>query len=124
MSDGSTLVFVYNADSGRLNALLDIGHKILSPSTYSCNLCAVTHSAFSMRGEWKAFVEGLGLPVEFLHRDELEKKYGLSGAALPAVFLKTEGRFSPWLGSEEINRCGSLQELMRSIRDKLAAQAS
>ena len=124
MSGAPTLVFIYNADSGRLNTLLDAGHKLISPSTYSCDLCALTHSTFSMRGEWKEFVEGLGLPVEFLHRDEAEKKHGLSGTALPAVFLKTEGRLSPWLGSEEINRCDSLQELMRLIRDKLAAQAS
>lgn len=121
MTEGATLVFVYNADSGRLNALLDIGHKILSPSTYSCNLCAVTHSAFSMRGEWKEFVEGLGRPVEFLHRDESEKKYGLSGAELPAVFLKTEGKLSPWIGAGEIAACASLVDLQALVREKLRA---
>ncbi len=119
MSGKPGLVFVYNADSGRFNALLDIGHKILSPATYSCNLCAVTHSAFSMRGEWREFVEGLGRPVEFLHRDELEKSYGVSGVPLPAVFLKSEGRLSPWLSSEEINRCASLEELKDLVSRKL-----
>ena len=32
------LIFVYNANSGKLSAALDIAHKIISPSTYQCRL--------------------------------------------------------------------------------------
>jgi hypothetical protein len=35
------LLSIYNADSGKLNALFDIGHKIVNPESYSCNLCIV-----------------------------------------------------------------------------------
>ncbi len=28
------IVFVYNANSGLMNTVLDIGHKIISPDTY------------------------------------------------------------------------------------------
>jgi hypothetical protein len=31
LTNQTTLVFVYNADSGFVNSLLDIGHKIVSP---------------------------------------------------------------------------------------------
>jgi hypothetical protein len=37
------LLFVYNADSGLAAALFDSAHKLLSPQTYACNLCALTH---------------------------------------------------------------------------------
>ena len=37
------LIFVYNADGGRLAGLKDLFHKILSPATYSCSLCAVPY---------------------------------------------------------------------------------
>ena len=37
------LLFVYNADTGLFNTVADAAHKILSPSTYSCNLCKVTY---------------------------------------------------------------------------------
>ena len=47
------LIFVYNADGGRLAGLQDMFHKILSPATYSCSLCAVTYGATSMRPEWQ-----------------------------------------------------------------------
>ncbi len=69
-----TLMFVYNADSGMFNTLSDMAHKVFSPRTYSCNLCALTHSTFSMRDEWKEFIESLGVELEFLHRDEFRKR--------------------------------------------------
>ena len=116
-----TLVFVYNADSGFVNTLLDIGHKIIAPQTYACNLCAITHSTFSMRDEWKRFVDDLKLPIEFLHRDELSRQYGIHGAALPAVFRKTDGGLEIWISPEEINRCRSLDELKWLVGQKRQA---
>ena len=116
--DNPTLVFVYNADSGLVNTLLDIGHKIVSPQTYNCNLCAITHSTFKMRDEWKQFVAQLNCPVEFLHRDELAERYGLRDIPLPAIFLKMATGLQPWIGREEINRCQSLAELKRLVEQK------
>lgn len=118
-----TLVFVYNADSGFVNTLIDIGHKIVSPQTYACNLCAITHSTFSMRDEWKRFVAGLGTPVEFLHRDELGEQYDVRDVPLPAIFRKTAGALEPWITREEINRCRSLPELERLVQDRLRAES-
>ena len=117
-----TLVFVYNADSGFVNTLLDIGHKIVSPQTYACHLCAITHSTFTMRDEWKRFVAGLGVPVQFLHRDELEKQYGIRDVKLPAVFRQRNGTIEVWITREEIKRCHSLEELEQLVRTRLQAQ--
>ena len=117
-----TLVFVYNADSGLANTLLDIGHKIVSPQTYNCNLCALTHSTFSMRDEWKQFVAELGIQVEFLHKDELDKQYGIRDVGLPAVFRKSNGALEAWITREEINRCRSLEDLAQLVGIKLRAQ--
>ena len=117
-----TLVFVYNADSGFVNTLLDIGHKIVSPRTYACNLCAITHSTFSMRDEWKRFVAGLGVPIEFLHRDEIEKQYGIRDVGLPAVFRQRNGALDVWITREEINRCRSLGELEQLVKTRLQAR--
>ena len=68
--DKTSLVFVYNADSGLFNTMTDIAHKIFSPDTYSCNLCMITHDNLSMRSEWKNFIEQLDIELAFLHRDE------------------------------------------------------
>ena len=111
------LVFVYNADSGVFNALADAAHKIFSPRTYACNLCALTHTAVGMRGEWRRFLEGLGRPLEFLHADELEVRYGVAGVALPALFVREGEGLSRLAGADAINACGSLDELKRLVLD-------
>ena len=116
----TTLVFVYNADSGVFNTLADAAHKIFSPRTYACNLCALTHTAVRMRGEWRQFLDGLGRPLEFLHADELAARYGLKGVPLPAVFTKDDGGLKVLAGADSINACRTLDELKRLILDGLA----
>ena len=41
----SGLLFVYNADGGVVERTLDYLHKLTSPATYSCSLCALTYGA-------------------------------------------------------------------------------
>jgi hypothetical protein len=97
------LIFIYNADSGLRNLLIDGAHKILSPDTYECNLCDITYGAFTENRVWKEFRKNSDLELEFLHRDEFTKTYrskfgyrftfpivlALVGEALE-VFIKTE----------------------------------
>jgi hypothetical protein len=115
------LVFVYNADSGIFNTVTDIAHKIFSPETYSCNLCAITYGNFSIRAEWKEFLESLDAELEFLHRDELGEKYGVTDVPLPVVFRKTGAGLETWITADEINACSSIDDLKRLITGRLSA---
>jgi hypothetical protein len=119
-SKGTALVFVYNADSGVFNTLADAAHKIFSPRTYACNLCALTYGAVRMRGEWREFLEGLGRPLEFLHADELAARYGLKGVPLPAVFTKEGGGLRVLAGADSVNACRTLDDLKRLILEGLS----
>lgn len=74
------LIFVYNANSGKINAWLDSAHKIVSPKTYQCRLCDLTYGIFKENEDWARFRESIiktrpDLQLEFLHIDEFEKKY-------------------------------------------------
>jgi len=109
------LVFVYNARSGLFNALSDAAHKIFSPRTYQCNLCAITHSALGMRREWKQFLEGLGVPLEFLHADELRARDGAADVPLPAIFQRGDEGVEVLIDAESINACRTLDDLKRLI---------
>lgn len=115
------LVFVYNADAGLLNGLLDLGHKLVSPETYACSLCAVTYSSFGMKRAWKDFVAGLGRPVRFTYRDQIRDTYGMVDVHLPAVYEEKGGRLEPWLTADQLNGCPNLDELIELVRRRLGA---
>lgn len=111
------IVFVYNADSGVFNLVSDIAHKIFSPQTYACNLCAVTHSNFGMRREWKNYLESLPNPLEFLHADEFKSKYKVEKTTLPAIFVEENGALKPLATAAEINDSRTIEEL-KSLIDR------
>lgn len=69
------LIFVYNANSGKVNTYLDAFHKILKPASYSCNLCAITYGVFTENKTWNNFRKRIEVPMEFLHIDEFKKQY-------------------------------------------------
>ena len=85
-----TLVFVYNADAGFFNAVTDSVHKLLSPQTYACRLCQITHGTFGMLRSWRDVVAGLPCPVEFYHRDEFHRVSGRRDLALPAILARDD----------------------------------
>ena len=109
------LVFVYNADSGMFNTLTDIAHKVFSPQTYECNLCAISHSYLSERGEWKEFIQELGVECEFLHRDEFLKKYTSNEENFPVIFKLADKELKLCLSAEKINACKSMDDLKEAI---------
>jgi hypothetical protein len=117
---GDTIVFVYNADSGLFNTLTDTAHKLFSPETYECNLCAMTFSALGMKKEWRGFLDTIDRPLEFLHRDELKEKYGLE-VELPAIFIKSGKNLNLIVETSSINECKDISELKRLINEKVLA---
>jgi hypothetical protein len=115
------LVFVYNADSGLFNTMADIGHKIFSPKTYACDLCALTHGYFSERREWRTFIESLTIPCEFLHRDEyLRACPEQKDLAYPIVLLVNENEQHICLSREDLAACKNLETLKQAINGCLA----
>ncbi len=74
--------------------LLTLHIKIISPSTYQCQLCALTYGNFSMKQDWKSFIESLPIKSVFLYKDEFVQQYKMN-TAFPAVFIKTDDTIIP-----------------------------
>lgn len=110
-----TLVLVYNADAGLFSAVTDYAHKLLAPSSYACDLCAVTHGHLGMRRRWRAFLEGLGCPVRFLHRDEFTG----ADVALPAVLWEDGETVEVLLSAEDIAACAGTDEPLAALEEAL-----
>lgn len=122
----SKLIFIYNADSGLVNAALDIGHKLFSPDTYSCNLCRLTHDTFSERSEWKSFREAHPVSMVFLHKDEYERSVNDSGLSnpqrsytYPIILKEDQGRIDIFLDTSELNQIKNLSVLIATIQERL-----
>lgn len=120
----SELILVYNADSGVVSLLKDAVHRTFFPSTYQCNLCTLTYGRFSVKNEWRSFIEQLQMPYEFLHRDEFYQKLEahpdhLGDVEFPAIFLNREDKIQILVNHEEINNCKTLDQLMQLITQKL-----
>ena len=126
------LVFVYNADSGMLNLVKDIAHKLLSPSTYPCSLCDLTYSAFGERKSWVRFRKALPVSQEYLHIDEFVSQYRdsmsvaqLGATQYPAVLrlcdgAESEGRTLELVATkQQIDACKSQKALKSLVRSLL-----
>ncbi len=118
------LVFVYNADSGPVSALMDAVHKLVSPQTYACSLCFITYGPVAMRTEWKRFIEGLPYPSEFLHRDQFRDRWPELDVPLPAILMQ-EGERAPdvLVGADEMAREQSVAELIALVEAALARRS-
>ena len=116
MASNDSLLFVYNADSGFFNTLADIGHKLFSPATYPCQLCAITHGVLAERGPWRDFVASLDLPCEFLHRDQFLERFPGNGTPLPAIFRLVAGEPRVCADAVAIAACAGLNDLQALIR--------
>ena len=116
----STLIFVYALDGGLFNGITHYAHKILSPKTYGCNLCAITNNMLGTKREWAEFIKGLGSETQFLHRDEFKQSYPNAQYELPAVFRVTNHE-DPELvvTSTEINSCRDLSTLISVVRKRV-----
>ncbi len=118
------LIFVYNADQGVFNAITDTIHKVLSPSTYECQLCQFTYGMTTMHKKWRDYLVNLDVETVFLHRDEFLKKYPAIKVELPAIFVDDAGQMRPFLTAEEINACSNLDALIEAVDKQISTLES
>jgi hypothetical protein len=115
------LIFVYNADGGTFNAIMDSAHKLFAPSTYQCSLCAITHGMLTMRHEWKDYMRNLPYETRFYHRDGFRQAWPNQLAKLPAIFMQEEdGTLRTIINSEELDKQSSIAQLTALLGRKLS----
>ena len=84
----SQLLIVYNADGGIFNMVADGVHKVVSPDTYPCSLCAVSYGFVSMHGAWREYLKSLPHEVIFHHKDDFAEAYPGHAVELPAILIR------------------------------------
>ena len=109
------LIFIYNANSGLKNALLDAAHKAISPNTYQCNLCDLTFGVFKEKKAWKNFREEKKWDMEFLHKDEYKTKYASKFGhkfEFPIVLIAVNDQLQVFISTTELNELENMEALI------------
>lgn len=115
------LIFIYNADSGLGNLLIDGAHKIVSPGTYDCKLCAITFGAFTENTVWKKFRTSTDFEMRFLHKDEFKKQYASKFGykfTFPIVLSESQHGLEVFINTEEVNGMTSPEELIDLVNSR------
>ncbi|TFF63377.1 MAG: hypothetical protein EU521_02020 [Promethearchaeota archaeon] len=116
------LAFIFNADSGAINSVKDFFHKMVKPSTYECNLCAVTFSNFGMKKDWAQYISSIEdqIAVEFLHKDEFEELYPeANDPKYPSAYYWDEKDVHVFISQDEMNAVKSVDELKKMVNERL-----
>jgi hypothetical protein len=118
------LVIVYNADAGVLAGVMDSVHKIVSPSTYPCQLCAVTYGLAAMKRDWRQFLDGLGMELLFHHRPDFRAAFPQAADwPLPLVAVEAEGQLRQLVTAADFAAIPDLAALIATVRNRLATRA-
>lgn len=115
----SKLILAYNAGSGWFDRLSDHAHKLLSPSTYSCDLCMLTHDSVRMYPEWRKELDKWNGEVLYLHKGEFNKLYGTFSNELPLIMVDDNGEMELILNTEQLAAFSDLTELISEFSKAL-----
>ena len=116
------LIFVYNADSGIVNNVIDIAHKIIKPETYACSLCQLTHGSFREKRLWTTFKNQSTVPLDFYHKDEFKKTFKskfLTNFQYPIVLMAKKESLEIFMSTDEVNAFNNLEPFIETINNRL-----
>lgn len=109
------LIFVYNAKAGLVAGMIDSIHKLLSPATYPCGLCAITHGALRMDPRWKAWLRTAPIEPVFHYRPDFQAAYPDVRVALPAILHDQGGCLEPLLTGPDFAGIADVDALIARI---------
>jgi hypothetical protein len=114
------LVIVYNANAGLAAGVMDSVHKIVSPSTYPCQLCAVTYGLTSMRRDWRVFLDGLGMDLVFHHRPDFRQAFPAAAEwPLPLVAVEEGGSLRELVSAADFAGIADVPGLIATLQSRL-----
>jgi len=114
------LIFIYNADGGIAQGIMDSIHKTLSPASYPCSLCAITYGTFTMDRRWRDWLKALPVPSLFYHKDDTP----YPDVDLPVVLVERGGQVETIVSAERLGTLPSVDALIAEIETRLQPMRS
>ena len=114
------LIFIYNAKSGLVNEMIDFAHKIVSPETYDCNLCAISYGTFTKKKRWSDYINSLPIKSTFTYKDKISGfKKKLSSLKFPTIIIRDGVELNEIISRNEINNIKNLNQLISLLNERL-----
>jgi hypothetical protein len=108
------LIFVYNANTDPVSAIVDYAHKVFKPSTYKCDLCGLTYHNFGQRSAWKKFKARSTMEMEFMYIRGFEKEFNLR-FEYPVILVKNGENIQQLMGKKDFQGIESVEELIEKL---------
>jgi hypothetical protein len=102
--------------------MMDSFHKTLSPDTYECALCAITHGFFTMDKGWRAYLKALPMDAAFFHRKDFSAAFPKAQVKLPAILLDRDGVLTELVGASEMKALADVNALSAALDAALARE--
>jgi hypothetical protein len=115
------LIFVYNANAGLVAGMMDSLHKLVSPRTYACDLCAITYGLTRMNPTWKTWLKAQAFDAVFYHRPDFHAAYPDVAVALPVILVDRAAQIETLVSADDFKTTSSVDELIALIEARLAA---
>jgi len=112
------LIFVYNAKKGLANKVVDGLHKVVSPATYACDLCAITYHAAGKRKQWKEFLKESNIPMHFFYTNSIPAKFD-KNFSYPAVLRYENSTVTCILDKQDFAAINDLNEFIVLLEEKV-----
>lgn len=116
------LIFVYNADSGKLNSILGALQKVVDPNSYDCDLCKLTFGSFGEKKTWRDFRENVDLDMEFLHKDEFLRDYASKFGyrfEFPIILAHDQMGLEVLMSTNELRDIANVEKLISIIKKRI-----
>ena len=120
MAELTRLVGVYDAD-GTLRGELTyfVGARL---GRAHCSLCDITHGLVRERADWRDCRDGLSVPFDTVHRDELPPALVGFDAAYPYVAAETDDGPVLLLDGAALQACGGDPEALVAALEAAVAE--
>jgi hypothetical protein len=112
------ILFVYNANTDPVSVMVDYAHKVFKPSTYKCELCALTHHNLGERSAWKSFKKRTNADLTFMYLRQYEKAY-TERYTYPVILRKTDAGFEILLDKVELKALNDVESLIKKLEMKM-----
>ncbi len=117
----NTLLFVYNANSNPWSKLFDAVHKVVSPETYACGLCKLTHGVLKEKELWTTFRKQSASRMVFLYKDQFLKLHGVKNElfSFPIILQHSDGKYQPLITTKELRGFKKTEDLINFLQEQL-----